>query len=152
MFASLWDCAREADTRSCQTRYSYPGQSFTLASNEEATARQEGSACRLAIVRQAGANLEVAFVRDPANQLGSDPDSEGHLIPDVRIGEWAMAWNARSGVKLAPGIPRTSLWATDPNGIEQVGCIYTAQGFEFDYVGVIFGKDSLLKYAVPRVR
>jgi uncharacterized protein len=44
-------------------------------------------------------------------------------------------------VKLAPEIPRTSLWATDPNGLEQVGCIYTAQGFEFDYVGVIFGKD-----------
>ena len=71
----------------------------------------------------------------------SDPDSEGHLMSDVRIGDWAMPWNAKSGVRLAPGIPRTSLWATDPNGIEQVGCIYTAQGFEFDYVGVIFGED-----------
>ena len=29
-------------------------------------------------------------------------------------------------------------------GIEQVGCIYTAQGFEFDYAGVIIGED--LKY------
>jgi hypothetical protein len=28
----------------------------------------------------------------------------------------------------------------NPNGIEQVGCVYTAQGFEFDYTGVIFGK------------
>ena len=26
-------------------------------------------------------------------------------------------------------------------GIEQVGCIYTAQGFEFDYAGIIFGLD-----------
>ena len=26
-------------------------------------------------------------------------------------------------------------------GFHQVGCIYTAQGFEFDYVGVIFGND-----------
>jgi len=25
--------------------------------------------------------------------------------------------------------------------VGQIGCIYTAQGFEFDYVGVIFGKD-----------
>jgi len=33
------------------------------------------------------------------------------------------------------------LWAHDPNGINQVGCIYTAQGFEFDYVGVIVGSD-----------
>jgi len=28
-----------------------------------------------------------------------------------------------------------------PGGIKQVGCVYTAQGFEFDYVGVIFGRD-----------
>ena len=25
--------------------------------------------------------------------------------------------------------------------MEQVGCVYTAQGFEFDYVGVIWGLD-----------
>jgi len=31
--------------------------------------------------------------------------------------------------------------ASHPNGINQVGCVYTAQGFEFDYVGVIFGRD-----------
>ena len=47
----------------------HPGQPFTITSNEEATARQEGNAYRLAIVRQAGAHLEVAFVRDPANRL-----------------------------------------------------------------------------------
>ena len=29
------------------------------------------------------------------------------------------------------------LWAYDPRGIDQVGCVYTAQGFEFDYCGVI---------------
>ena len=34
-----------------------------------------------------------------------------------------------------------SLLDLDPNGINQVGCVYTAQGFEFDFVGVIFGKD-----------
>jgi uncharacterized protein len=33
------------------------------------------------------------------------------------------------------------LWAYDPNGINQVGCVCTAQGFEFDYAGVIFGND-----------
>src|SRR5271157_4190318 len=38
--------------------------------------------------------------------------------------------------KLAPGIPKSNFWASDPNGINQVGCVYTAQGFEFDYVGV----------------
>lgn len=73
----------------------------------------------------------------------SDPDGEGELIPDVKVGDWMRPWNAKPGKKLAPGIPKAPLWATDPNGIAQVGCIYTAQGFEFDYVGVIFGKDLL---------
>ncbi len=33
------------------------------------------------------------------------------------------------------------IWASDPRGVNQVGCVYTAQGFEYDYAGVIFGKD-----------
>jgi DUF2075 family protein len=33
------------------------------------------------------------------------------------------------------------LWATDPAGFDQVGCVYTAQGFEYDYAGVIIGPD-----------
>ena len=32
-------------------------------------------------------------------------------------------------------------WATDDSGMEQVGTVYTSQGFEFDYIGVIFGRD-----------
>jgi len=47
--------------------------------------------------------------------------------------------------KLAPGIPKSNFWASDPNGINQVGCVYTAQGFEFDYVGVIFSRDLVYK-------
>ena len=33
------------------------------------------------------------------------------------------------------------VWATQKEGMDQVGTIYTAQGFEFDYIGVIFSKD-----------
>ena len=29
---------------------------------------------------------------------------------------------------------------TDPSGINQIGCVYNIQGFEPDYVGVIWGK------------
>lgn len=32
-------------------------------------------------------------------------------------------------------------WAISPNSFEEVGCIHTAQGLEFDYVGVFIGKD-----------
>ena len=72
----------------------------------------------------------------------SDPLDDGTLVPDVKIGNWQMPWNARSDAgRLADGIPQERYWASDPRGINQVGCIYTAQGFEFDYVGVIFGRD-----------
>ena len=71
-----------------------------------------------------------------------DRNRDGTLKLDVQIGEYKRPWNARpDATRLAPNIPKASYWAYDPNGIDQVGCIYTAQGFEFDYVGVIFGKD-----------
>ncbi|MBI3890351.1 MAG: DUF2075 domain-containing protein [Candidatus Wallbacteria bacterium] len=76
----------------------------------------------------------------------SNPDENGQLVPDVRVGDWEMPWNAQAGAgKLAPGIPKSDFWANDPNGINQVGCVYTAQGFEFDYVGVIFGPDLVYR-------
>ncbi len=37
--------------------------------------------------------------------------------------------------------PPRSLWASEPGGFGQVGCIYTAQGFEYDWNGVILGPD-----------
>jgi DUF2075 family protein len=72
----------------------------------------------------------------------SDPEADGTLVSDVKVGAWQMPWNARpDATRLAAGIPPSTYWASDPNGINQVGCVYTAQGFEFDYVGVIFGRD-----------
>jgi hypothetical protein len=72
----------------------------------------------------------------------SDPRADGTLVDDVQIGDWARPWNAKAeGGRLAPGIPKSDFWASDPDGINQVGCIYTAQGFEYDYCGVIFGRD-----------
>jgi uncharacterized protein len=55
-------------------------------------------------------------------------------VEDVEIPEFdfKMPWNSRSA---------GSIWAIDQSGIDQVGCIHTSQGLEFDYVGVIVGKD-----------
>lgn len=70
----------------------------------------------------------------------SDPRPDGSLVPDVIIGDWTRPWNLR-GERSVGGAPPASLWATDPAGFGQVGCIYTAQGFEYDWNGVIFGPD-----------
>ena len=72
----------------------------------------------------------------------SKPAPNGTLLHDVVIEGYSRPWNARSDAgRLAVGIPKENLWAYDVGGINQIGCVYTAQGFEFDYVGVIFGPD-----------
>ena len=35
----------------------------------------------------------------------------------------------------------TKTWATREDAFNEVGCVYSAQGVEFDYVGVVIGKD-----------
>ncbi len=70
----------------------------------------------------------------------SAPRPDGSLVPDVVIGDWARPWNLR-GERAVGGAPPSALWATDPAGFGQVGCVYTAQGFEYDWNGVIIGPD-----------
>ncbi|MDP3305783.1 MAG: DUF2075 domain-containing protein [Erysipelotrichaceae bacterium] len=65
-----------------------------------------------------------------------DWDSQNKNNPshfDIKIPEhdFAMAWN----------LGNTETWAIDPESVNQVGCIHTSQGLEFDYVGVIIGDD-----------
>jgi hypothetical protein len=62
----------------------------------------------------------------------SEPNLDGSLVKDVQIGDFKMPWEKKD---------EFWKWATDPSGMEQVGTVYTAQGFEFDYIGVIFGTD-----------
>lgn len=68
--------------------------------------------------------------------------ADGQLERDVKLGTFQRPWNARPEMTGLPaGVPKANYWAHDPAGLDQVGCIYTAQGFEFDYVGVIWGRD-----------
>ncbi|MDO4940729.1 MAG: DUF2075 domain-containing protein [Erysipelotrichaceae bacterium] len=51
---------------------------------------------------------------------------------DVIIGdEFKAKWN----------LEKDAIFAINKNSFEQVGCIHTVQGMEFDYVGVFIGKD-----------
>ena len=43
------------------------------------------------------------------------------------------------------------IWAINPRSFEEVGCIHTAQGLEFDYVGVLIGKDLTYDTTTGRV-
>ena len=50
-----------------------------------------------------------------------------------------------NGFKAKWNFGSTNTWAIDEDSFEQVGCIHTSQGLEFDYVGVIIGKDLLYR-------
>lgn len=41
-------------------------------------------------------------------------------------------------------------WAASKDGIEQVGCIHTSQGLEFDWMGVLIGDDLYYKDGAVR--
>jgi hypothetical protein len=73
----------------------------------------------------------------------STPDGK-KLVDDVRIGSWHRPWNAKPE-KRVPDAPESYYWASDDRGFGQVGCIYTAQGFEYDWSGVIFGPDFVYR-------
>jgi uncharacterized protein len=76
----------------------------------------------------------------------SNPNPDGTLVSDVVIGDWSLPWNAKANAgRLAAGIPKSDYWASDPEGVDQIGCVYTAQGFEYDYAGVIFGRDLMYR-------
>ena len=54
-------------------------------------------------------------------------------VHDIEIPEYnfGMSWN----------LGNSTTWAIDPESVNEVGCIHTCQGLEFDYVGVIIGDD-----------
>lgn len=58
----------------------------------------------------------------------SNPSHHDVVIPEH---DFARSWN----------LDTTGTWAVDEGSIEQIGCVHTCQGLEFDYVGVIIGAD-----------
>lgn len=52
-------------------------------------------------------------------------------VHDINIGNFSMSWN----------LDNTSTWAIDEESVNEIGCIHTSQGLEFEYVGVIIGPD-----------
>jgi len=52
-------------------------------------------------------------------------------IHDICIDDFEMSWN----------LGNSTTFAIDEDSVNEIGCIHTSQGLEFDYVGVIIGDD-----------
>jgi hypothetical protein len=81
----------------------------------------------------------------------SKPDGLGQLprdMKDARFGSWTAPWIVKGEQNAEPLQHRYYWWAskeldpgTNRHSYDQVGSIYSAQGFEFDAVGVIWAED-----------
>ncbi|MCR5673002.1 MAG: DUF2075 domain-containing protein [Lachnospiraceae bacterium] len=54
---------------------------------------------------------------------------------DIIIDDFRAQWN----------LENDNIFAINPDSFDQIGCIHTVQGMEFDYVGVIIGKDLIYR-------
>ena len=72
--------------------------------------------------------LVAGYCWDWISEGKNDPNVHDITIPEHGFG---MSWN----------LGNTGTWAIDPDSVNEIGCIHTCQGLEFDYIGVIIGPD-----------
>ena len=60
------------------------------------------------------------------------------------VGDWARPWHAKYD-RAVGDAPPGALWATIDGGFGQIGTVYAAQGFDYDWNGVIIGPDLVFR-------
>lgn len=99
-------------------------------------------------------NYDVKLFEDP-NDMRLELLKKNHINNKARmIAGYCYEWvskNNPNGYVYDINLPHdfhakwnfgtTKTWAIDPDSFAQVGCIHTSQGLEFDYCGIIIGKD-----------
>ena len=96
--------------------------------------------------------LDVRIFDDP-NELRNELRKKNEINNKSRmIAGYCYDWNVKNGrgewdielpnnFKAKWNLEKDDYWAVNPNSFEEIGCIHTCQGMEFDYVGVFIGKD-----------
>ena len=99
---------------------------------------------------------------DDASQMREALREKNALNNKARmVAGYCYDWNVKNrrgevdielpgGFQAKWNLANDKIWAINPRSFEEVGCIHTAQGLEFDYVGVLIGKD--LTYDKPSGR
>ena len=96
-------------------------------------------------------------VYDDPNKLRDDLRELNKINNKCRmVAGYCYNWESKNDIKLDDinlendfhakwNFSTTETWAIDEDSFEQVGCIHTSQGLEFDYCGVIIGKDLIYR-------
>jgi DUF2075 family protein len=97
-------------------------------------------------------NFEFYVFDDPcelraALKIKNDKNNKARMVAgycydwDVKNGRGPFDIYLPNGFRAKWNLDGDKIWAINPRSFEEVGCIHTAQGLEFDYVGVLIGKD-----------
>lgn len=97
-------------------------------------------------------HFDIKIFDDP-NELRNELRKKNEKNNKARmVAGYCYDWNVKNhrgdydiylenGFKAKWNLENDKIWAINPSSFEEVGCIHTAQGLEFDYVGVFIGKD-----------
>ena len=101
-------------------------------------------------------NLKVKVFDDPIKMRDELRELNKINNKTRMIAGYCYDWNVKNkkgdwdiilpnGFKAKWNLANDDHWAVNPNSFEEIGCIHTCQGMEFDYVGVFIGKDLYFK-------
>lgn len=97
-------------------------------------------------------NFDIKVFDDP-NELRDELRKKNQINNKARmVAGYCYDWDVKNhrreydiylenGFKAKWNLENDKIWAINPSSFEEVGCIHTAQGLEFDYVGVLIGLD-----------
>lgn len=97
-------------------------------------------------------NFDIKIFDDP-NELRDELRKKNEINNKSRmVAGYCYDWDVKNhrgeydiylenGFKAKWNLENDKIWAINPSSFEEVGCIHTAQGLEFDYVGVLIGLD-----------
>lgn len=101
-------------------------------------------------------------VFDDASQMREALREKNHDNKARMVAGYCYDWNVKhhrgeTDIELPGGfqakwnLENDKIWAINPRSFEEVGCIHRAQGLEFDYVGVLIGRDLTFDAGSGRV-
>lgn len=111
------------------------------------------------------AEMDYDFrVFDDPNKMRDELRKKNEINNKARmVAGYCYDWNVKNhrgeydiflpnGFKAKWNLENDKIWAINPKSFEEVGCIHTAQGLEFDYVGVFIGKDLFYDVSAEKVK
>ena len=107
-------------------------------------------------------NYDFRVFDDPSKMRDALREKDAINNKARMVAGYCYDWNVKNrrgdvdislpgGFQAKWNLANDKIWAINPRSFEEVGCIHTAQGLEFDYVGVFIGKDLTFDKASGRV-